>query len=225
MGASGAASAAATAPPSTDDDGEPDSSRCIVRLHGKGGAGRETYVDDDGVTNVLPSGNADGWGGRQWVYFPDDQYEVARRIIADAIDARGCKQVIVDGFSNGASFAAKLYCRGETFGDRLLRVVIDDPVPDAGVLECHPDPSVDLVLYWSGALEATAKPGWECSEGDWTCEGGSTIGIEAYAEALGANVKDSPFDEHEWYWDAPELKDWTARDAGVADTSEPAQRS
>jgi hypothetical protein len=180
--------------------------RCVVRLHGKGGSGGETTVDAAGVRTILPTGNAEGWGGRQWLYFPDDEYEAARAIVVDAV--ADCDVVILDGFSNGASFAAKLYCRAETFDGRLLRVVVDDPVPDAGTADCTPDPGVEVVLYWTGALEATARPGWDCGDGDWTCEGGTTVGIAAYAEALGAEVRESPFADHEWYWDAPELDDW-----------------
>lgn len=211
-----------TSPPSTDP-ASASGSRCIVRLHGKSGVGGDSYVED-GVVNVLPNGNAEGWGGRQWIYFPDDEYEAARDIVADAIDASGCDHVIINGFSNGGAFATKLYCRGETFGGRVFRFVVDDPVPDEGVLECEPAVGTELVLYWTGALAAAAQPGWSCAEADWTCEGGVTIGIDAYAETLGVEVLPSPFTEHEWYWDAPELADWTRPDpvnAGT-DSSEPA---
>ena len=85
--------------------------RCLVRLHGKGDEGATTVAN--GVTVVAPTGNADGWGGRQWLYFPDEEYDAARAVVEEAA---GCTQVIVDGFSNGASFAAKLYCRGEALG-------------------------------------------------------------------------------------------------------------
>jgi hypothetical protein len=179
--------------------------RCLVRLHGKGGQGAETVVDD-GVSVISPTGNADGWGGRQWLYFPDEQYTTARDTVERSIE--GCSQVIVNGFSNGGSFAAKLYCRGETFGGRLVRVVVDDPVVDDAVDGCAPDPAVDITLYWTGALEATAQPGWDCSEEDWTCEGGRTVGIDAYADGLGTTPRDSPFDEHQWYTEAPELGAW-----------------
>ena len=179
--------------------------RCLVRLHGKGGGGAETVVED-GASVISPDGNAEGWGGRQWLYFPDEEYTAARKVVEDAI--AGCGQVIIHGFSNGAAFAGKLYCRGETFGGRLVRVVVDDPVVDAAVNDCSPDPSVGVALYWTGALEAQAQPGWECAEADWTCEGGHTIGIDAYAEALVTQVKASPFDQHQSFLEAPELSDW-----------------
>jgi hypothetical protein len=182
------------------------SSRCVVRLHGKGGAGSSDETDRRGFVDISPTGNADGWNGRQWLYFPDGQYAEARDIVVEAVE--GCTDVIIDGFSNGASFAAKLYCRGEDLDGRLIRVVVDDPVPDRGVVDCKPDPAVDIALYWTGALEATARPGWDCADADWTCEGGTTIGIGAYAEALGTETRESVHDDHAWYRDAPELSDW-----------------
>jgi pimeloyl-ACP methyl ester carboxylesterase len=179
--------------------------RCLVRLHGKGGDGGETTVVD-GVSVIAPSGNAEGWGARQWLYFPDDEYTTARDEVAGAI--AGCQQVIVNGFSNGGAFAAALYCNGETFDGRLTNVVVDDPVPDGAVEDCTPDPTVDATLYWTGALDEQAQPGWDCTEADWTCDGGRTIGIDAYAAALATDVTASPFDEHQWYADAPELSAW-----------------
>lgn len=179
--------------------------RCLLRLHGKGEEGAETVVD--GSTTVLtPSGNADGWGGRQWVYASPEEFEAARAVAHQAVE--GCRRIIVNGFSNGAAFAAKLYCRGETFDGRLLRVVIDDPVVDEAVLECAPEPAVEATLYWTGELDSTAQPGWDCEERDWTCEGGITIGIDAYADALGVDVQPSAFDTHLWFVDAPELSRW-----------------
>ncbi len=65
-----------------------------------------------------------------------------------------------------------------------------------------------MTLYSTGALEATATPGWSCADGDWTCEGGETIGIEAYAAALGTEALQSPFTDHQWYVDAPETAAW-----------------
>jgi hypothetical protein len=179
--------------------------RCVVRLHGKGGHGADTFVED-GVSIIAPDGNAEGWGARQWLYFPDDEYTAARAVVESAVAQ--CEEVIINGFSNGAAFAAKLYCRAETFDGRLVRVVVDDPVVDAGVEGCAPDPSIGVTLYWTGALEAQAQPGWDCAEADWTCESGRTIGIEAYAEALGTQTQASPFEEHQWFLEAPELSDW-----------------
>jgi hypothetical protein len=183
----------------------PDGERCRVRLHGKGSTGGDPQVFDD-VIELYPTGNEEGWGQRQWLYFPDDRYEEARDIVDEAV--ADCGVVILYGHSNGAAFAAKLYCRGETFDGRLVQVVVDDPVPDAAVEGCEPDPAVAVTLYWTGALESTARSGWDCAEGDWTCEGGETIGIDAYAEALGVAVTPSVMTDHTPYWDAPEVDQW-----------------
>jgi len=193
-----------TIAPTTTTSRVPSGRKCVVRLHGKGGNGTDSWVED-GVTFVNPRGNARGWGGWQWLYFPDDKYASAVATVADAIADEGCGPVIINGFSNGAAFAAKLYCKGETFGSRVIGVVIDDPVVDSAVEGCSPASGVAATLYWTGDLESTARPGWNCKDGDWTCEGGRTIGIDAYEEALGVTAKESPYDEHQWYEDAPEI--------------------
>ena len=56
--------------------------RCLLRLHGKGGGGAETVVED-GVSVISPDGNAEGWGGWQWLYFPEDEYATARQIVVN----------------------------------------------------------------------------------------------------------------------------------------------
>ena len=86
----------------------------------------------------------------------------------------------------------------------VIMTAVQDDVDD-----CAPDPSVAVTLYATGALDATAQPGWQCADGDWTCEGGETIGIDAYAEALGTTVRPSPFTEHAWFVDAPETTAWS----------------
>ncbi len=181
---------------------------CLLVLHGKGGTGAQTTVNNNGLTVVSPSGNGEGWGGRQWLYFPDDRYSAMRSALTAAIDGAGCGRVIANGFSNGGAAAAELYCRGETFGGRLLGVVIDDPVPDASANGCRPGSGVQGVLYWTGGLAATAQPGWRCSDGDWTCDGGTTIGIDAFAANLGLAISPSIHRDHQPYTNPPELSDW-----------------
>jgi len=157
-----------------------------------------------------PSGNAKGWGGRQWLYFPDSKYLKARQIVEDALDDVGCRAAVIHGFSNGGAFAAKLYCRGETFGGRVVGYVIDDPVTDHGVEACRPNPATQAVLYWTGALESAAPAGASCKPIDWTCEGDSVVGIDAYAASLGIAVTPSPFTQHQSFDDAPEIRRWLA---------------
>jgi hypothetical protein len=195
-------------PPAAESAPAPGGTRCVVRLHGKGGGAAGTHAASGGVVEVAPGGNAPAWGGLVWQYFPDSGYGGARNNVVSAADAAGCGRIIVVGFSNGASFAAKLYCRGETFGGRLVGVVVDDPVVDHAVEGCHPASGVRVALYWTGALAATATPGWNCAEQDWTCEGGTTVGIDAYQSALGVGHKQSPHTSHAPYSSPPELGSW-----------------
>ena len=177
---------------------------CIVRLHGKGERGAAPATD--GTVAVLsPDGNGSGWGGRQWLYDTDARYADALSVVQRA--AAPCRRVIVHGFSNGAALAAKLYCRGETLRGALVGVVIDDPVPDHGVEPCAPAGGVKVALYWTGALTEPVA-GWSCKAADWTCEGGTTIGIAAYAAALGVAVQPSPQHTHQPDRAAPELLSW-----------------
>lgn len=179
---------------------------CVVELHGKGGTGAGTSVSGD-LTFVHPTGNASGWGGRQWLYFPESGYEQVRQTVGAAIDQAGCGRVIVHGFSNGAAAAAKLFCRGERFDNRVVGYIVDDPVPDHGVIGCKPASGARIRLYWTGGL-STATDGWSCAEQDWTCEGGSTIGIKRYASALGAEAKQSENTQHAIYSSPPEYQGW-----------------
>lgn len=191
--------AAETPPPAADTA----PTRCVVTLHGKGGSGAPPR-DEGGVTVLSPAGNAPGWGGRQWRYDDPATLAQARATVRGAVDDAGCDRVVVHGFSNGAAFAASLFCHGEDLDGRLARVIVDDPVTDAGVLPCAPAGGVALTLYWTGALAATAPAGWACAPADWTCAGGTSIGIGAYAAALGVTAKASPMGGHAMYTAAPE---------------------
>lgn len=184
----------------------PSGKKCVVFLHGKG-AGAVGSSSEGDVTVVRPGGNADGWGGKQWLYFPDARYQQVRTTVQGAIDGAGCGQVIVKGFSNGAAAAAKLYCRGERFGGKVVGYVVDDPVPDQGVIGCKPASGMKVRLYWTGGLSG-ATDGWSCAKEDWTCEGGSTIGIAKYGRALGTEVKQSIHTQHAEYSTPPEISAW-----------------
>ena len=140
------------------------------------------------------------------MYFPDANYAITRSIVQSAITSNKCSKVVVDGFSNGAAFAAKLACRAETFGGTVVGYVIDDPVPDHGTDNCGR--VTQSVLYWTGALASTAVPGWQCASGDWTCEGGETIGINATASNLKLVVNQSIYTSHTPYDNPPELSNW-----------------
>jgi len=177
----------------------------VVSVHGKSGSGQPEWTGGDGIRHSYPGGNAAGWGGRQWLYYPEGNYQSARNIVAQDVAAGGCGRVVIDGFSNGAAFAAKLYCRGETFGGKVVGYVIDDPVVDHAVEGCA-RPPVKVVIYWTGAI--AVPDGWNCASADWTCEGGSTIGIARYEAAIGVVHKPSIYANHQPYDDPPELHNW-----------------
>jgi hypothetical protein len=181
----------------------------VLHLHGKSGVGGPALLTD-GITHLRPSGNAEGWGGRQWLYFPEQQYKVVRSIVARTIAAAGCDKVIVHGFSNGAAAAAKLFCRAEPLAGHVLGYIIDDPVVDHSADDCRPAPGIKLKLYWTAAL-TNSVPGWACKEADWTCEGASTIGIARYASLLGTSATPSMHKTHTEYLAPPEYKAWFAR--------------
>jgi hypothetical protein len=180
--------------------------RCVVHLHGKGGRGAAASLEN-GVAHLRPSGNADAWGGLEWRYFPEPRYEEVRATVANSIAAAGCERAVVHGFSNGGAFAGKLYCRGETFGGRVAGYVVDDPVPDGAVLACKPAPGVRVKVYSTGALSVAAD-GWACEQQDFTCEGGRTIGIARYGQALGVEVTPSIHTKHAPYERPPEYEAW-----------------
>lgn len=164
-------------------------------------------MTEGGIRHLHPNGNAPGWGGLQWLYFPDDDYSFVRVIVGGIIEQNACRRVIIHGFSNGAAAAGKLFCRGETFEHRVIGYVLDDPVPDHGVEPCTPAGSVKMRLYWTGAL-AQASDGWSCKSADWTCEGDTTIGITKYARAVGVSVTPSIHKNHEEYRNPPEYRTW-----------------
>lgn len=185
---------------------QPQGKRCIVHLHGKSSDGGPTSVSGN-IMHLRPRGNADGWNGRQWLYFPDSGYNEVRSIVASAISGAACGAVIVHGFSNGGAAAAKLYCRGETFGGTVVGYIADDPVPDHAVENCGPAAGVKMRVYWTGNL-AYATNGWDCVGADWTCEGNTTVGIDRYVELLGTTATRSIHTEHREYASPPEYNDW-----------------
>ena len=179
---------------------------CIVRLHGKGGGGWGSSTEN-GVRYLAPTGNGSAWGGRQWEYDTAAAYADAAGIIAAAMDAEGCGPTVIHGFSNGASMTTKVFCAGETFGGRLVGVVIDDPVADAGANGCAPAGGVNVRLYVTGGL-AWAGAGTDCVAIDWTCEGNSIVGIDTYAANLGVSITASIHTDHAWYINAPDPLGW-----------------
>lgn len=182
--------------------------RCLVRVHGRGETGAEA-IERDGLVELAPTGNAEAGGRHLWLYDGAEERADARDRVLAAVDAAGCEDgVVLNGFSNGAAFVAALVCDGEDLGGRLRGAVIDDPVPDEGVVGCGAADGVELAVYWTGALDADAVPGRACEDAGWICAGETIIGIESYAAELGVAVQESPFDDHTWFRDAPEIASW-----------------
>ena len=180
--------------------------RCLVRVHGRTETGAPPE-QRDGYAVLSPTGNAREGDGHEWVYDTDEHAEEALTQVREAVDAAGCERVVLHGFSNGGGFVGALVCSGEDLDGRLVGAVIDDPVPDEGVVDCRRADGVDAALYWTGAL-TEAEPGADCDEIHWTCQGDVLLGIDAYADALGVEVQPSPHDEHVWYDGAPEVEGW-----------------
>ncbi len=191
--------------PTTSFPPEFTSALCEIRIHGRtdqGAAPRRA----DGYVVVSPDANeAFEQGGRVWVYDSPGTFKAARARVETAIDEAGCSKAVLHGFSNGAAFAAKLACSGETFDGRLAGVVVDDPVTDNSSPDCEPDGGVPIVVYWTGSLPDEGS----CQELGWTCAGGDElVGIEGFAERLGASVEASPESEHVIFDDPPEIRQW-----------------
>ena len=196
----------ATPPPATPPPVTPPPSaggaRCRVNLHGKSGLGQPTYQSGD-VTVISPNGNHNSsWGNLEWLYFPEGGYQEVRTIISNAINAQTCGQVVVNGFSNGGGAAAKLYCRGETFGGKVVGIFINDPVPDAGTDSCTPNVA-NVHLFRSGSLEG-AIVGGDCAGMDWTCEGGVLYPLATYVSKLHLNSNQYDFDQNAGHSESPQ---------------------
>ncbi len=181
--------------------------RCLVQVHGRseeGAAPRE--LRDYAV--LRPDGNAPNeGGGRKWTYDTDEAYSDSLDRITQVVDDAACQAVVLHGFSNGGGLTGALLCRGETLDGRLVGAIVDDPVPDDSS-PCRPDPSVKIVVFWTGGLEK-ATPGRSCAELGWTCAGNDRlVGIDEYAARLGVSVTPSVHDEHLVYGDAPQIEQW-----------------
>jgi hypothetical protein len=176
----------------TNKTATPGGRRCLIKLHGLTGRGQPTQ-DDGTVTLLQPQGNGT-WpeGGFGWIYYSDDRlpgtgYDQARASILSSIDAVGnCGQIIVYGFSNGGAMAAKLYCRGESFGGRMVGYIVDDPVTDAGVDRCSPAAGVKVAVFHSRFMEDQVNGSTTCRPGNtWVCENNVRYRLSDYDARIG----------------------------------------
>ena len=206
--ATGCGEDSSSAGPATTFPTDFEAANCLVTLHGRSGDGAAPRRHDGWAELSPPANEAWEGGGRVWVYDTEDAYADARSAVTEVVDAAGCERVVIHGFSNGAAFAGALACRGEDLDGRLVGVVVDDPVPDDSSPRCAPAAGLGVAVYWTGGLRE-AEPGASCEDLGWTCAGGDRlIGIDEYAERLGAVVQRSPHREHEAYRDAPEIAEW-----------------
>ena len=113
---------------------------CIVYLHGLGGSGFASDASSGGATwRINPTSNtAFSDGGHVWEYNTAARFAEAKQVVKRTIVDKRCERVVIAGFSNGAAFAAKLMCRGESFGNTVIGFVLADPVPDRVVDKCRP---------------------------------------------------------------------------------------
>lgn len=149
------------AAPSTTGPTQPISGRrCELWLHSAGGGGGSSYVDSEGDLVIRPqSTKSDGSAYNFWEYDGPHNYaydpgtnstEVAsyNRIVnqlTTALSSNGCGPTVVLGQSAGGGLAAKMYCRGQTLGNRVFAFIVDDPVIDNGVRNtggCKPGATV-----------------------------------------------------------------------------------
>ncbi len=77
----------------------------------------------------------------------DKPYNDLVAYLTDYLDQNDCGPVMLYGASAGGGLAARIYCSGEDFGGRMWGVMVDDPVPDAGVIGCSPSPNVQRSLF------------------------------------------------------------------------------
>lgn len=180
---------------------------CVVWIHGRSDRGSPATVVD-GRAEISPDGNAVFGDGFEWRYGTAEELDSGAAILEASLDAAGCDQAVLAGFSNGAAFAAALFCDGRTFDGRVVGVVVDDPVTDEAVLGCEPAGDVPVAVYWTGALAGESAPGTSCDDVGFTCSGAELIGIDAYAAELGVAPLPSPYSEHRWHRDAPEIDEW-----------------
>lgn len=189
--------AAASTPP--DDSAAPavtDGKWCSLNLHWASGGGQEDVaeVNDGGYWQLWPS-SPDGmfWlydGPHDFADDPDtgaDEYNALVEFLAEYLDSRSCGPTLVLGYSNGGGLAAKLLCSGEDFGGRVWGYIVDDPVMDAGVLDCEPSPNVRHVLFThSEELAGDAEEaGGDCSVTGWYCQDNTTMTVAEYEAETG----------------------------------------
>jgi pimeloyl-ACP methyl ester carboxylesterase len=159
--------------------------RCLVFLHGMGGTGSAIYRNDN-VWWVQPAGNYWAAGGLSWDYVTASGFVANVANIRAQISAAGCGQVVLVGFSNGGGLASRTLCSGETFGGRLVGVILDDPVVDSAPLGCSNAAGVQVAMLYTSWMAGIGAQGGACDPG-WVCLG-NRMTVTNYASAVGASA-------------------------------------
>lgn len=186
----------------------PSGVRCEMNLHwyGPGGAPGVTQADRNAPP---PESSIKFWprapyqaywnydGPHNFTYDPgataDEQaYQSLVMYLRGHLEQRNCGPTIILGYSNGGGLAAKLYCRGEDFGDRVFGYIVDDPVMDNGVLNCQPSSNIRKTHFihsseLSDAAAGAASIGYSCNVTTWYCEDNRTMSLTQYEARIGVD--------------------------------------
>jgi len=179
--------------------------RCILYIHGAGttpeALGDEVWEED--LLYLTPASPNNEWphfwlydGPHNYEFDPDDTTEPYDNLVSyltDYLDQNECGPVMMHGASNGGCLAAKIYCSGEDFGGRLWMAIVDDPVPDAGVIGCAPSPAVQRSLFVHSTELVTSAESYvdnRCSQTDvveypWYCQDDIGFDKEEYEAHIG----------------------------------------
>lgn len=177
---------------------------CILSLHGAGTAPPSEFnLWGEGIWFLKPhSGNTTFpyfWlydGPHNEALDPGDDQQPYDDLVAylrGVLDDHDCGPTLLYGASNGGGFAAKLYCKGEDFDGRVWGVIVDDPVPDAGVVGCSPSPNVQRSMFVHSTeviTEAERFVDNRCSQSPtleftWYCEDDTGFDLAEYEAHIG----------------------------------------
>lgn len=183
---------------------------CTLYLHG---AGQQNNVSDtntsDGFFYAQPRTpgiyNEAFWeydGPHTYSQTPatgESDYQTIRNYLENYLNSRNCGKTLVEGSSNGGGLAAKLYCRGEDFGQRVWAYVVDDPVMDMAVVNCSPSSNVRRVYFThstelkNDAAFAVNNHGGNCAYAGqgWYCHDNRTMTVAQYENYIGVDSVES----------------------------------
>lgn len=143
---------------------------------------------------------------------------------------------MISGGSNGGGFAAKLYCKGETFGNRVWGYYLKDPIWDRGVIDCNPSPNITHKLgvhsRWLKYLAENAPeqrcdridrvnvghitPDWPTA-GNWYCQDNRSVSEATWESETGINSVLGGTGHIGTYDIEPDLAEWTIKDVWWCD--------